>query len=108
MKMIRYDSLTGERIEYEDISHAPPRDCFCPCCHYKTLATRGGFEICPVCFWEDDGQNDRDADAVRGGPNSMLSLTQARRNFEDFGACERSMLPNVRPPYEDETRRTEC
>jgi hypothetical protein len=107
MKMIRYDSVTGERIEYEDINRAPRRDCFCPCCKYKTLAERGGFEICPVCFWEDDGQDDHDADVVRGGPNSTLSLTEVRRNFEHFGARERSMLPNVRSPYEDE-RRTEC
>jgi hypothetical protein len=28
----------------------------CACCHYKTLFGRGGFEICPVCYWEDDGQ----------------------------------------------------
>ena len=33
----------------------------CPCCRYKTLAERGGFDICPVCFWEDDGKDDEDA-----------------------------------------------
>jgi hypothetical protein len=27
----------------------------------------------PVCFWEDDGQDDHDADLVRGGPNGALS-----------------------------------
>ena len=27
----------------------------CPCCGFRTLGTRGGFEICAVCFWEDDG-----------------------------------------------------
>nr|WP_282707098.1 CPCC family cysteine-rich protein [Nonomuraea coxensis] len=27
----------------------------CPCCRYVTLGERGGFEICPVCLWEDDG-----------------------------------------------------
>ena len=40
----------------------------CPCCGYKTLPERGGFELCPVCFWEDDGQDDADADTIRGGP----------------------------------------
>lgn len=30
----------------------------CPCCHYKTLTERGQYEVCPVCFWEDDGSND--------------------------------------------------
>ena len=46
-----------------------------------TLSERGGFEICSVCWWEDDGQDDADADVVRGGPNGDLSLTQARKNF---------------------------
>jgi Cysteine-rich CPCC len=52
-----------------------------PCCHYVTLSERGGDEICQVCFWEDDGQDDHDADVVRSGPNYSLSLTQARTNF---------------------------
>ena len=49
-----------------------------------TLAERGGFEICPVCFWEDDGQDDPDADLVMGGPNGRLSRTQARHNFAAY------------------------
>src|SRR6516165_12493145 len=53
----------------------------CPCCGYLTLCGRAGYEICPVCFWEDDGQDTHDADEVRGGPNGSLSLTQARANF---------------------------
>src|SRR5215216_1988474 len=50
----------------------------CPCCGYLTLDDRAGYEICPVCSWEDDGQDDHDADEVRGGPNYGLSLTAAR------------------------------
>jgi hypothetical protein len=48
---------------------------------------RGGFEICPVCFWEDDGQDDPDADVVLGGPNGQLSLTQARNNGLSCRIC---------------------
>ena len=76
----------------------------CPCCELKTLPERGGFEICPVCFWEDDGQDNHDADVVRGGPNYSLSLTQARRNFRQFGACEKKHIVNVRPPSSEETK----
>lgn len=59
----------------------------CPCCGFITLTERSAYEICPVCFWEDDGQDDHDADEVRGGPNRALSLTVARANFQAMGAC---------------------
>jgi hypothetical protein len=39
--------------------------------------------VCPLCWWEDDGQDDPRADEVWGGPNGGLSLTEARRNFRD-------------------------
>lgn len=55
----------------------------CPCCAYPTLSTRGDFEICTICWWEDDGQDDRNADEVLGGPNGAYSLTAARKNFAD-------------------------
>ncbi|MFN7944346.1 MAG: CPCC family cysteine-rich protein [Blastocatellia bacterium] len=74
----------------------------CPCCGYKTLDSRGGFEICSVCFWEDDGQDDHDADAIRGGPNGGLSLTQARVNFRKFGAVEERFTHAVRRPLPEE------
>ena len=74
----------------------------CPCCGCRTLDDRGRFEICEVCFWEDDGQDNYDADIVRGGPNGLLSLSQARANYLRCGACEESMVGNVRPPRPDE------
>ncbi|MEO1731331.1 MAG: CPCC family cysteine-rich protein [Pseudomonadota bacterium] len=74
----------------------------CPCCRYKTLSERGGFNICPVCFWEDDGQDEHDAQIVRGGPNECLSLSGARQNFKDFGACDRRYFEHVRAPFEEE------
>ena len=51
-----------------------------------------------MCFWEDYGQDDHDAEVVRGGPNGSLSLQEARANYSRFGACELSMVENVRPP----------
>jgi len=74
----------------------------CPCCHYRTLHERGGYEICPVCFWEDDGQDNHDADEVRGGPNRTLSLTRARYNFEQCGASDLTRSKHVRPPMDSE------
>lgn len=54
----------------------------CPCCGYPTLVERVHYEICDLCSWEDDGQDDPEADEVWGGPNYHLSLSQARQNFE--------------------------
>jgi len=55
--------------------------CTCPCCGYPTLLDRYSYEICELCDWEDDGQDDDDADKVLGGPNGRYSLTEARKNF---------------------------
>jgi hypothetical protein len=74
----------------------------CPCCGFRTLYERGGFEICPVCYWEDDGQDDNDAGTVRGGPNGGLSLIQARANYRSFRACDAKFVPHVRPPRPEE------
>ena len=74
----------------------------CPCCRYKTLRGRAAYEICDVCFWEDDGQDDHDAVEVRGGPNGSLSLAQARLNVAAFGASDKRFSSNVRLPLADE------
>ena len=50
----------------------------CPSCGYPTLNERGEYEICSICDWEDDNQDDSDADEISGGPNSTLSLTKSR------------------------------
>ena len=62
---------------------------FCPCCGYPTLSKRidpqmPEWDICVLCNWEDDGQDDSFADVVRGGPNGIYSLTQARENFKKY------------------------
>jgi hypothetical protein len=56
----------------------------CPCCGYPTLTERASYEICELCNWEDDGQDDDSADEVWGGPNSDYSLTEARENFKKY------------------------
>ncbi|HEY8918075.1 MAG TPA: CPCC family cysteine-rich protein [Chitinophaga sp.] len=33
----------------------------CPCCAFKTLKTKGEYEICRVCKWEDDGNCEPDS-----------------------------------------------
>lgn len=74
----------------------------CPCCGFLTLLDPSGFEICPVCYWEDDGQGEADADDVRGGPNGILSLTEAKTNFAKYGASDPKFRSHVRPAKPDE------
>ncbi len=31
----------------------------CPCCGLRTLEEMGAYDICPVCWWEDDGADTR-------------------------------------------------
>jgi hypothetical protein len=98
-------SSTGEQpTTFVNVKRAPenaPVYC-CPCCKYKTLHSRGWFDTCPVCFWEDDGQDEHDADEVRGGPNRDLSLREAQRNFAAFGASDTRRLRHVRKPAPEE------
>lgn len=57
----------------------------CPCCGYRTLSERGGFEICELCGWEDEFVDYPDPDEIAGGANGDYSLTEARNNFALYG-----------------------
>lgn len=74
----------------------------CPCCGYYTFEEKPGatWDICPVCFWEDDffQFDDPDEDGWANG----VSLNEARENFKKFGACRQDIINYVRPPKEDE------
>jgi hypothetical protein len=63
----------------------------CRCCEFRTLPHAGEYDICPVCFWEDDGSSSEDAFS---GPNRM-TLREARAGFAEFGAIAAAMLPHV-------------
>jgi len=56
----------------------------CQCCGYPTLPERDAWNMCYLCFWEDDGQDDADADVILSGPNSNFSLSMARLNFDKY------------------------
>ncbi|WP_018341821.1 CPCC family cysteine-rich protein [Cytophaga aurantiaca] len=52
----------------------------CPSCGIPTLYPPAIHEICDLCNWQNDGQDDPDADKSYGGPNTE-SLTDSRINF---------------------------
>ncbi len=74
----------------------------CPVCGYLTLDEEppGTFNICPVCFWEDDSVQANDA-GYRGGAN-VVSLNEAKANYASCGASEQRFRENVRPPRPEE------
>lgn len=43
------------------------------------------YEICVVCWWEDEIQGDVTADEAWGGANGKYSLNAARSNFAAHG-----------------------
>ena len=74
----------------------------CPCCRNYTMDEEptDTYEICPVCFWEDDPIQFKNHD-YEGGAN-RITLNEARRNYKCFGAKDKRFLCHVRPPNPDE------
>ena len=54
--------------------------------------------LCPVCWWEDDGQEDSDAAEIRLTVNGQLSLNEARTHYAHCGAADPRSLRYVRKP----------
>jgi len=63
----------------------------CFCCGYKTIEFRGEYEICPVCFWEDDGVK---LGTAYSNVNHM-TLDDAKVNYIKIGAVSDKMKPYV-------------
>lgn len=53
----------------------------CPVCGYLTLDERNSFDICAICFWEDDGMDDFEEN-MDSGPNHM-TLKDGREIFQE-------------------------
>ena len=60
----------------------------------------GSYDICSICFWEDDIVQLRWPD-MAGGAN-RVSLIAAQENFIKLGVSEARLLKHVRPPRKDE------
>ncbi len=100
----------------------------CLCCGYRTLDERGAFDICPVCFWEDDvyimfekidqtgeidtmynhnncdddDYNGEDVLDIKSSANHLLTLRQGRENYKKIGACCKEELKYCRKPKKSE------
>ncbi len=71
----------------------------CNCCGcYTLVGTKEdiAWDICPVCFWENDvsGENPE----AYSGANHM-TLAEGRANYRLCGACDPAMVSHVRAPH---------
>jgi hypothetical protein len=56
----------------------------CPCCGYPTLRTAQCYEICVLCFWEDDLDGPRFSSEQGVGANGMYSFDEGRANCAKY------------------------
>ena len=70
----------------------------CPCCGYLVFQEPpGSYDICPICFWEDDALQLEFATTLAGGANHV-TLLDGQQIFREHGACEEGLIAYVRPP----------
>ena len=75
----------------------------CPCCGHMSFDEKpGSYDICPICFWEDDAVQLQSDWWDRGGAN--IPLRQAQRNYAKFGAEQERLLQHCRAPVEGDLR----
>jgi len=63
----------------------------CYCCGYKTLRGRGEYDICRVCWWEDDGGSDPE----KYSSVNHMTLQEGKLNFEKNGVVSDYLLEKV-------------
>ncbi len=72
----------------------------CPCCgHLVFSEPPGSYDICSICFWEDDLSQLR---FPRTTGANHVSLIDGQKNYRELGACEERLRPHVRKPKGNE------
>ena len=78
-----------------------PKKYKCPCCGYYTFDKKDRtYDICPVCFWEDDPE--QYANPLMANGANHVYLATARVNYKHFAACDPEMKKYVRGAKKDE------
>lgn len=73
----------------------------CVVCGYRTLDSRCDWDICPVCFWEDDVRfTGEDKSSSANG----MTISEAQTNYARIGSISKEHLEHVREPLLGEER----
>lgn len=72
----------------------------CPCCGHRTLASGGWYDLCPVCFWEDD-PNQLERPLSTDGANGK-SLVDSQQAYLQIAAMDKIFSSKVRAARQDE------
>ena len=83
-------------------SNKPDAKYPCPCCGFLVFQEEpGSYDICPICFWEDDLSQLRFPKTT--GANHV-SLIEGQANYARAGVCELRFKDRVRAPDPAELR----
>lgn len=75
----------------------------CPCCGYLMFTEPpGSYDICEICFWEDDMFQLKFPN-LDLGPNH-ISLIDAQKHYKKFGVSELRIKKYVRKVTKDDRR----
>ncbi len=97
--------LWNERLTTAEAQVTPSRMSAypCPCCgHLVFDEPPGSGDICMICFWEDDVLQLRFPQLAE--QTNAVSLAEAQRNYQKFGAIEERFAGDVRRPSAEDVR----
>jgi hypothetical protein len=93
-------ATTGERLSdfarLHDEGVLPEVPCLA--CGYPSLNERGGYHVCVVCHWEDDGST-RERPDRRSAANHGLTLREATANIAEAGVSRDRWDALTNPEY---------
>ena len=98
----------GERGGGDGSSLVPRELGFCPCCGYRTLSPGqpGSYEVCEICSWLDDLV--RFYHLETQSDCNHISLSQARQNITEYGACLPGVDEEIRDSRANDERDPNC
>jgi hypothetical protein len=72
----------------------------CPCCGHLTVNDERTYDLCDVCFWENDLDQLANPTSSKGA--NGYSLIDGQETFIRVGASHKTFLQKVRAPNESE------